>query len=217
MVLASGSIGVRPGSIKLGHFAAMRWDHGGATLPEVFVGGEGLARGPLDVLGTLRFRGEPQSGTMTGVRTHGWPYPFRARPWQDMASFLGGMADQHSQFRHLADIVASVIDAESIHLLAGCTSMHDLLVVPVPVPDPSLDVILVRAPFVAGCPTGGMVVIEHQRCTGHNDRIQHPTLEAVALFWRFVAEKYGIHPAVPPGTAPGKMSAMATICPASLG
>ena len=77
MVLGAGSIG-NAGGLRLGHFAAMRWadpDQARATdkeagdgaagelcngqpaapvrLPEVFVGGEGLARGPADVLGTL--------------------------------------------------------------------------------------------------------------------------------------------------------------------
>jgi len=77
IVLGAGS-GNGPG-LKLGHFAAMRWgsdqndgdtdgvgdgepdqaaaDRSGrgmsGRLPEVFVGGEGLARGPADVLGTL--------------------------------------------------------------------------------------------------------------------------------------------------------------------
>jgi hypothetical protein len=53
VVLAAGSVGVAPGTLKLGHYAAMRWNHGDDQLPEVFVGGEGLRRGPVDVLGTL--------------------------------------------------------------------------------------------------------------------------------------------------------------------
>src|SRR5438270_13120623 len=60
VVLAAGSVGTAPGTLRLGHFAAMRWHHAAASagssneaLPEVFVGGEGLARGPVDVLGTL--------------------------------------------------------------------------------------------------------------------------------------------------------------------
>jgi hypothetical protein len=68
MVLGAGSIGTTGGGLKLGHFAAMRWAEpdrtaagdrdgnsarGAVQLPEVFVGGEGLARGPADVLGTL--------------------------------------------------------------------------------------------------------------------------------------------------------------------
>jgi len=76
MVLGAGSIG-GAGGLRLGHFAAMRWtdpdqtttpdtkqdeaDGGPADdavptvvrLPEVFIGGEGLARGPADVLATL--------------------------------------------------------------------------------------------------------------------------------------------------------------------
>ena len=59
LLLGAGSIGSPAGSLRLGHFAAMRW-HGPdgsqavrERLPEVFVGGEGLKRGPVDVLGTL--------------------------------------------------------------------------------------------------------------------------------------------------------------------
>ena len=78
MVLGAGSIG-NAGGLRLGHFAAMRWaepnqnhatddEHddeladgapgigrpvGPVRLPEVFVGGEGLARGPGEVLATL--------------------------------------------------------------------------------------------------------------------------------------------------------------------
>lgn len=58
VVLGAGSTGAPAGGVKLGHFAAMRWHHGPDTdsdrrLPEVFIGGEGLARGPVGVLGTL--------------------------------------------------------------------------------------------------------------------------------------------------------------------
>ena len=53
MVLASGSDGAPSGWLKLGHFAAMRWETQQDVMPEVFVGGEGLARGPIGVLGTL--------------------------------------------------------------------------------------------------------------------------------------------------------------------
>jgi hypothetical protein len=52
LVLGAGSTGVA-GGLKLGHFAAMRWHRGTDRLPEVFIGGEGLARGPVGVLGTL--------------------------------------------------------------------------------------------------------------------------------------------------------------------
>src|SRR6266516_6060952 len=45
------------GGLKLGHFADGRWQRAGAKLPELFIGGEGLARGAREVLGTLLHEG----------------------------------------------------------------------------------------------------------------------------------------------------------------
>jgi len=50
ITLGSGSGGAR---LKLGHFAPDRWQRGDGRVPELFVGGEGLAKGARDVLGTL--------------------------------------------------------------------------------------------------------------------------------------------------------------------
>jgi hypothetical protein len=56
IVVASGS-DPRSRRLNLGHFAAGRWQLTGADAPsdrpEVLVSGEGLQRGPVDVLGTL--------------------------------------------------------------------------------------------------------------------------------------------------------------------
>jgi hypothetical protein len=49
-VVASGSEGKR---VNWGHFAPHRWQVNGADRHEVLVGGEGLQRGPTEVLGTL--------------------------------------------------------------------------------------------------------------------------------------------------------------------
>ncbi|MQA63403.1 MAG: hypothetical protein GEU86_18375, partial [Actinophytocola sp.] len=63
IVLGAGSIGSKAGQLRLGHFAAMRWHsdtssesegrENSGQLAEVFVGGEGLRRGAVGVLGTL--------------------------------------------------------------------------------------------------------------------------------------------------------------------
>ncbi len=50
VVVASGSEGKR---LNWGHFAPHRWQVNGTDRHEVLVGGEGLHRGPLEVLGTL--------------------------------------------------------------------------------------------------------------------------------------------------------------------
>ena len=71
--------------------------------------------------------------------------------------------------------------------LAGLTFMTDLVVVTRPVPEPPMDEVIVRWQW-------GFVEIEHVAHTGRNDKIRRPADQAVRLFWRFMIEKYGIHP-----------------------
>jgi len=53
LITGSGSLGTRRG-VRLGHFAASRWQAGDrGPLAEIFIGGEGLARGAGPVLATL--------------------------------------------------------------------------------------------------------------------------------------------------------------------
>src|SRR5262249_46572808 len=131
------------------------------------------------------------------VRTTAPPYPFVERPWAEISTWFHGLAAEHASFGHMADIVDSVIAAGATQTLAACTSMHDLLVVPRPIPDPPYDVLRVRAPSSMRHVRAGHVVIEHETVTGHDDRIERPVAEAVRLFWRFVIEKYGIVPNYP--------------------
>lgn len=135
------------------------------------------------------------------MKTLGWPYPFRPRPWQELLSRFNDLAEHHDGFRHMAGVVASVIQADAAERLAGMTSMHDLIVVPQPIPEPPYDVVAVRAPGSLVHVSDGCVVIEHLSCTGRNDRIERPVADAVPLFWRFMIEKYGVQP-VRPGSVP---------------
>ena len=90
-------------------------------------------------------------GTMRLVRTHGWTYPFPDRSWEDIASFLDGMAARDESFTYLSAIGHSVLDSQAVGLLAGCTSMHDLVVTATPVPEPPLDVVIVRGRPATRC------------------------------------------------------------------
>ena len=65
VTLASGSS--RQG-MKLGHFAADRWVSGEATVHELFIGGEGLARGGADVLGTLLHEAAHGAAQARGIK-----------------------------------------------------------------------------------------------------------------------------------------------------
>ena len=133
---------------------------------------------------------------MSAVRTHGWPHAFGQQPWEEIASFLGGMADRDESFAYMAAVVQSVLDSEMAQSLAGTTSMHDLVVTTTPVAEPPFDVVIVRAPGSMHSPSSGHVLIEQQSLTGHDDRIERPATEAVPLFWRFMIEKFGVHPTV---------------------
>jgi len=76
LVVASGSEGKR---LNLGHFAPHRWQVAGADRHEVLIGGEGLQRGPLEVLGTLLH--EATHGLAQAPRhprhQPRWPLPLR--------------------------------------------------------------------------------------------------------------------------------------------
>lgn len=53
VTFGAGSIGAPRGTLSLGHFAADRWVSGTKRVHELFVGGEGLIQGAVEVTGTL--------------------------------------------------------------------------------------------------------------------------------------------------------------------
>lgn len=128
------------------------------------------------------------------VRTMGWPYPFRQRPWEELDREFDSWSSTHPEFQHMSAIVTSVREAGAEDVLAASTSMHDLLVRPTPLTDPPYDVVAVRAPNSMFKVTPGTVLIEHLSVTGRNDRIVRPAADAVPLFWRFMIEKFGVDP-----------------------
>src|SRR5947208_20920 len=75
--------------LKLGHFAAMRWDHAGDALPEVFVGGEGLARGAVDVLGTLLHEATHALAHVRGIKDTSRQGRYHNRRFAALAGELG--------------------------------------------------------------------------------------------------------------------------------
>jgi hypothetical protein len=128
------------------------------------------------------------SETMQYVTPFGHPYHFQPSPWTDIEQRY----EQHAVHSYLLDIVRSVLASDAVDLLAGTTWMWwDLAVVTRPVPEPPLDVIVVRDPYTPFVPAG-LIRIEHRSVNGRDDVIDRPPEDAVRLFWRFVGEKYGI-------------------------
>lgn len=132
------------------------------------------------------------------MRTLGWSTEFRETPWPTIAARLHGALDDSATYEPVLDIVDSIIAFETDALLAGTTSMFDLVVTPKPVTPPPVDIVTVRSAY-------GWITIEHITHTGRNDRIQRPAQDGVALFWRFMIEKFGIHP-TPTGAPPDRPS-----------
>ncbi|MCO1576853.1 hypothetical protein M8C13_13930 [Crossiella sp. SN42] len=139
-----------------------------------------------------------------GPQLHGWATPFREVRWNHIAGHFHEYAARERGFRHMADLVDSILARGGAAQLAGLTSMYDLLVTPRPVPETApVQVVAVRT-----APGANGVLIEHLSYTGHDDRIHCRPAETVPLFWRFMSEKFGVRPApLSPGT--GRSSAAA--------
>jgi hypothetical protein len=86
LVVASGSEGKR---LNLGHFAAHRWQVNGADRHEVLVGGEGLQRGPLEVLGTLLHEAAHGLAQTRGVQDTSRGGRYHNRRYATLARELG--------------------------------------------------------------------------------------------------------------------------------
>ena len=86
LVVASGSEGKR---LNLGHFAPHRWQVNGADRHEVLVGGEGLHRGPLEVLGTLLHEAAHGLAQARGVQDTSRQGRYHNRRYAQLARELG--------------------------------------------------------------------------------------------------------------------------------
>lgn len=67
VVIALGAGSGSQRSLRLGHFAAERWQRGDGRLPELFIGGEGLSRGAREVMGTLLHEGAHGVASTRGI------------------------------------------------------------------------------------------------------------------------------------------------------
>ena len=92
------------------------------------------------------------------MRTSRPPYPFRPVPWGDIDEKFGEFATTHPEFSHMSAIVKSVRSVGAEAALAAHTSMHDLIVLAQPIPDPPYDVVAVRAPGSLHAPSDGCVL-----------------------------------------------------------
>jgi hypothetical protein len=88
VILGAGSE-ARRGLFKLGHFAAARWQVNDQRRPEVLVSGEGLQRGPIDVLGTLLHEAAHGLADARGVKDTSRQGRYHNHRYAHLASELG--------------------------------------------------------------------------------------------------------------------------------
>jgi hypothetical protein len=88
ITLGAGSGGSGRG-LKLGHFAPGRWQHGSGTLPELFIGGEGLARGGRELLGTLLHEAAHGLASARGITDTSRQGRFHNTRYRELAGELG--------------------------------------------------------------------------------------------------------------------------------
>ena len=122
----------------------------------------------------------------------GWRHRFLERSWSDARDLEAGVFAGRERGQYLLAIIDSVLSSGADDVLAVTTSMHDLVVVTRPVPEPPMDVIIVRAPGSLLEPADDFVRIDFVTVSGRDTRIDRPEAEAVRLFWQFVEEEFGI-------------------------
>jgi hypothetical protein len=127
MVVAAGS-DPRGKRLTLGHFAAGRWQLATpangqpADRPEVLVGGEGLRRGPVDVLGTLLH--EAAHGLAHARRIHDTSRQgrYHNRRYAQLAAELGLQVAEQTPFGWTATSVPEATAAGYADQLAELTA-----------------------------------------------------------------------------------------------
>jgi hypothetical protein len=81
-----------------------------------------------------------------GVPGLGWWSRFLGRSWTQVREFEDGVWADTNGGQYIVAIIDSVLANEATDVLAVTTSMHDLVVVARPVPDPPMDVLILRSP-----------------------------------------------------------------------
>lgn len=96
LTIGSGTMGVKPGKQRLGHFAAGRWQRGDDTLAEMFVSGEGLRRGAADVFTTELHEAAHSLAFVRGIKDTARRGQYHNKKYKTLAEELG-LVIEHDQ------------------------------------------------------------------------------------------------------------------------
>jgi hypothetical protein len=171
VVLTLGNGSARPGQLTLGHFHDGKWATGETRMPELFVGGEGLARGPRAVLGTLLHEATHGVAATRSIKDTSRQGRYHNTRFRDLATELGIRVERDPRIgwsittvpdttaQHYGDQIAALDAAIKAHRLAdvhgaGRTTSNNGLVATCEC-DPPRKVRLSRTAYDAGAITCG--------------------------------------------------------------
>jgi hypothetical protein len=117
--------------------------------------------------------------------------PFKARPWPGLLDRYWDLADRYPEQLAMVEILHSVVDSDAANRLAGNYTIGGLHVVDVEHREPPYSVITVET-YGRSNKSEPLVAVWHVSSSGLREEIIRPVDSAVALFWRFVAEKFSI-------------------------
>jgi hypothetical protein len=100
VTVGAGSIGARPGTLRLGHYAHARWRPAAKTgktpaVAELFIGGEGLGRDPASVLGTLLHEAAHGAAATRGIKETSRAGAYHNKRYKQLAEELGLTIERH--------------------------------------------------------------------------------------------------------------------------
>ena len=96
VIITGAGSGRHPGALVLGHFAAHRWDVNGQGRHELFVGGEGLARGAREVLATLLHEATHGLAAARGIKDTSRQGRYHNTRYRQLAQELGIEVIRHA-------------------------------------------------------------------------------------------------------------------------
>ena len=94
LTIGSGTVGTAVGQVRLGHFADARWQRASESVPELFIGGEGLREGACAVLGTLLHEAAHGVASCRGVKDTSRQGRYHNRDYKALAVELGLTVEQ---------------------------------------------------------------------------------------------------------------------------
>jgi hypothetical protein len=171
VVLTLGNGSARPGQLTLGHFHDGKWATGETRMPELFVGGEGLARGPRAVLGTLLHEATHGVAATRSIKDTSRQGRYHNTRFRDLATELGIRVERDPRIgwsittvpdttaQHYGDQIADLDTAIKAHRLAdvhgaGRTTSNNGLVATCEC-EPPRKIRLSRSAYDAGAITCG--------------------------------------------------------------